>query len=405
MLIARSDFPLLSKLIDGLPLVYFDNAATTHKPQVVIDAMSTFYSTHYAPTHRSMYTLAENTTQAVEDVRQEVAHFIGAHADEIVFTKGTTEGINFVASTWARTHIKAGDEILLTELEHHANLLPWQQCAREQGAVLKYIPINEDGSLQIELLPHLLTKRTKLVSVVHTSNALGTVNDCSYIINAAHAVGALVLIDAAQAAGYQGIQVYDLNCDFVVFSGHKMGGPTGIGILYIKKSVQSQVPPYQFGGGMVFEADYYQQATWLPAPHCYEAGTLPLAEIIGLGVAIEYIKADVKSGALMLHIAHLCQKALEGLRNVPNIRLLGPLEQLHKKGHIISFIAEGYHAHDVGAYLDQHGIYVRTGHYCAQPLAKRLNIDGSIRISFYGYNTLAEVDYFLKVITQLMTSG
>lgn len=404
MLITRSDFPLLSKLIDGLPLIYFDNAATTHKPRVVIDAMSTFYSTDYAPTHRSMYALAEKTTQAVEDVRKQVAHFIGADADEIVFTKGTTEGINFVASTWARTHIKAGDEILLTELEHHANILPWQQCARDQGAILKYIPVNEEGILQIELLPQLLTKRTKLVSVVHTSNALGTVNDCSYIINAAHAVGAVVLIDAAQAVGYQDIQAHDLKCDFLVFSGHKMVGPTGIGILYIKKSVQGQVPPYQVGGGMVFEADY-QQATWLPAPHCYEAGTLPLAEIIGLGAALEYIKADVKSGALMNHIVQLCQTAIDGLRIIPNIRLLGPLEQLHKRGHIISFIAKGYHAHDVGAYLDQHGIYVRTGHYCAQPLAKRLHIDSSIRISFYGYNTLAEVHYFLKAITELMTQG
>jgi cysteine desulfurase / selenocysteine lyase len=400
MHINRRNFPFLAQQREGIPLVYFDNAATTHKPRAVIDAISTFYATDYAATHRSMYALAEKTTQAVEDVRKQVAHFIGADADEIIFTKGTTEGINFIASTWAREHIKAGDEILLTELEHHANILPWQQCARERGAVLKYIPVNEQGTLQVDLLPQLLTRRTKLVSFVHTSHALGTINDCAYIIKAAHAVGAVVLVDAAQAVGYQTINVRALDCDFLVFSGHKMVGPTGVGILYIKRSVQSQVPPYQFGGGMVFEADY-QHATWLPAPHCYEAGTLPLAEIIGLGAAIKYIKADVESGAILRHVSHLCQIAIEGLLKIPGIRIVGPVEQLKNSGHLVSFIGEGYHPHDVGAYLDKHGICVRTGHYCAQPLAQRLGISGSVRVSFYAYNTVAEVQYFLKVMREL----
>ena len=389
----KKDFPLLK----ATNLIYFDNASTTHKPQHVIDAISSFYSTSYATVHRGIYKLSEQATTHFEQVRNDIANFLGAHSDEIIFTQGTTHGINFIATSWALKTFKANDEIVLTELEHHSNLIPWQQIAEQTGALLKFIPINAQGTLELENLSEIITKRTKLVSIVHVSNALGTHNDITTISKHARAVGARILLDAAQSVPHQKINLNSLDVDFLVFSGHKLLGPTGIGILYIKRAMQPEIPPYQFGGGMVFHANYYN-ATWLKSPQRYEAGTQPIAQVIGLGAALDYIKNNIDFDALTLHEAALCTRTIEGLQTIPGIRLLGPIQQLKQLGHIISFTLEGYHPHDIGAFLDAHNIAVRTGSYCAQPLAQKLGIDNSIRISFYAYNTLQEVDYFLEIM-------
>lgn len=392
----KNDFPLLA----STDLIYFDNAATTHKPYAVIEALNNFYRNQYAPVHRSIYTLSEQATACFENVRTEIAEFLGACAHEIIFTQGTTHGINFIATAWALKTLQPGDEIVLTELEHHANLLPWQQVALHTGAVLKFIPINPDGTLQLEILSEIITSRTKLVSVVHISHALGTHNDIATIGAHARRVGARILIDAAQSVPHQRINLKTLDVDFLVFSGHKMVGPTGIGVLYIKKSVQHEVSPYQFGGGMVFHADY-AHASWLKPPHCYEAGTPPIAQVIGLGAALSYIRQTIDFDQLRSHEAALCARALEGLQKIPDIKILGPIAQLQQSGHLVSFVHNRHHHHDIGAYLDKHNIAVRTGHYCAQPLSQKLGIDGSVRLSFYCYNTLSEVDYFLDCMKNL----
>ncbi len=392
----KKDFPLL----DSSNLIYFDNAATVHKPQSVIDTITRFYQKEYAMVHRSIYHLAEEATERFEGTRNKVASFIGALPEEIIFTQGTTHGINFVATAWALKNIKAGDTIVLTELEHHSNLIPWQQVAQHTGAQLVFIPCNPDGILQMELLPTLITDRTKLVSVVHTSHVLGVHNDIKTISNAARAVGALVLIDAAQSIGHQAITVTEFDADFLVFSGHKIGGPTGIGVLYIKKSTQPSVPPYQFGGGMVFSAGY-DEATWNKAPYKYEAGTPPIAQVIGLGAAIDYINSHINFDTLRSHEAALCTRAIQGLQQIPDVTVLGPLKQLQEKGHLISFVVKGHHHHDVGAFLNSHNIAVRTGHFCAQPVARKFKLDGAIRISFFAYNTLEEVGCFIEVMRKL----
>jgi cysteine desulfurase/selenocysteine lyase len=395
----RKDFPILSS--SPQPFIYFDNAATTQKPESVIEAMSNFYRTDYATVNRSMYARAEKATEKYEAVRAQVASFIGAEPSEIVFTKGATESINMVATAWGMQNIKKGDEIVLSELEHHANLLPWQQIAQKTGAILKFIPITSDGTLALDKLTEIITPKTKLVGIIHVSNALGTHNDLEPIIEAAHKVGARVLVDAAQSIAHQKIKVKKMNPDFLVFSGHKMLGPTGVGVLYIKKAVQPEMPPAQFGGSMVFQATY-TDAQWLPAPACYEAGTPPIAEVIGLGAALEYYIKNIDFTALKAHETALTAHTINGLSTLPGIRILGPVEQLKKMGHMVSFTVEGYHPHDIGAYLDANGIAVRTGHYCAQPLAQRLGITGSIRVSFSCYNTIEEVDYFLEVMKKLL---
>ncbi len=395
----RNQFPLFTAAPEQF--VYLDSAATTQKPIQVIEAITKFYTYQNAPIHRSVYALAEQATCMVEQVRHKIATFIASESSEIIFTKGTTEGINFIASTWGLKHIQQDDEIVLTEMEHHANLLPWQQVSIQTGARLRFIPVTDEGLLNIENLDEIITAKTKLVSIVHTSHALGTVNNLQPIINRARLVGARVLIDAAQAVAYQPINVRDLDCDFLVFSGHKMLGPTGIGVLYISKKVQPQVPPYQYGGGMVYEADY-QKASWLTPPACYEAGTLPIAQIIGLGAALDFIQDQIDFSVLKSYLAQLCTQVIEGLKLLSSVKILGPLEQLKQEGHLVSFIVDTIHPHDVGAFLDRYNIAVRTGHYCAQPLAKKLNIDGSIRISLYAYNNSYEIESFLNAMKSLL---
>lgn len=397
----RADFPILTQKVNNHPLIYFDNAATTQKPQMVIDALTKFYTTQNANIHRSLYPLGEQATTLYEEARAKVAAFINAQPEEIIFTMGTTQGINFIASTWAQEHILKGDRIILTQLEHHSNMVPWQQVVQKKQAHLDYIPLLPDGTLDLEALPSLLTKKTKLMAAVHVSNALGTHNDIKTLIGAAHSVGARVLIDAAQSAGHQKIDVKKLNCDFLVFSGHKMLGPTGIGVLYIKKELHEQIPPYQFGGGMIFDADYYT-ARWQKAPHKFEAGTPPIAQAIGLAAAIDYLEKHVNFEELRAHEAQLCTQLIEGLRKFKKVRILGPQEQLQEKGHLVSFTVDGIHAHDVAAYLSNYGICVRAGNHCAQPLAHKLGILASVRASFYLYNTQKEVESFLEMFTLLM---
>jgi cysteine desulfurase / selenocysteine lyase len=394
----RKDFPILKTIINGHELVYLDNAATSQKPQAVIDATTQFYTRYNNNIHRSVHEFGEQTTQLYEKARSTVAHFINANQAEIIFTKGTTEGINFIAQAWAAKNLHEGSEIVLTELEHHANIVPWLEVAHAQKITIRYIPINAQGQLEYALLPNIITHKTKLVSVAQTCNSLGTHNDIEQIIAAAHAVGARVFIDAAQSAAHMPIDVKKLGCDFLAFSGHKLLAPTGIGILYIKKELHDQVTPYQFGGGMIYEADYHH-ATWQKAPHKYEAGTPPIAQAIGLAVAVEYKQNNIPWHVQKEHEAALCSQLIDGLAVHPTIKILGPIEQLKKQGHMVSFVIDGMHAHDAAAYLGKHGICVRAGNHCAQPLAKKMGIAAWLRASFYAYNTQEEVEKLLKYVT------
>lgn len=396
----KKDFPIFSGFIDNKPLVYLDSAATTHKPRIMIERMQEFYAHEYATTNRSMYFLAEKATASIERARHMTATFINAEQTEIIFTKGATEGINFIASAWGWANLQEGDEIILSELEHHANLLPWQHLALQKKCIIKYIPVRADGTLNYEVFETLFTPRTKLVSIVHISNALGTLNDIARIVARAKEYNCVVMLDACQSAGYIPLDVQQLNVDFLVFSTHKMLGPSGLGILYINKRIQPHVPPYQFGGGMVYEADYHT-ATWLSSPACYEAGTLPLASIISFGATLEYYKT-IEWNALHEHTTSLIGSFIQQVQALPRIKLLGPLHQMDHYAHLITFMVDGYHAHDVGAWLDKSGIAVRTGHYCAQPLAKRLGITSSIRLSVHIYNTIDDINECVAQLKKLL---
>jgi cysteine desulfurase / selenocysteine lyase len=399
--VLRADFPILSQQINGYPLIYGDSASTSQKPQQVIDALVDFYTTSNANVFRGIHTLAERATQQYEDARKKVANFIGARTDEIVFTRGCTSGINFIAATWGNEHINQGDEIVITELEHHSNLVPWQQLVQRKGAVLKYISVLPDGTLDFSSLDTIITKKTKLVSVIDVSNAVGTHNDIATIITHARAVGARVLIDAAQSVAHQKTDVKKIQCDFLVFSGHKLLGPTGIGVLFIKKEIQDQVSPYEFGGGMV-ENVTLSHATWARAPHKFEAGTPSIAQAIGLGAAIDYIQQHINFDDLQRHEAQLCTRLIEGLERIKRVRILGPVSELKQKGHLVSFLIDDIHAHDVAAFLDSKGIAVRAAHHCAQPFAHKLGYDASVRVSFYAYNTLDEVDSIVRAIQEMV---
>jgi cysteine desulfurase/selenocysteine lyase len=399
----RPDFPILETLMNQHQLIYFDNAATTLKPWAVINALRDFYAYQYATVNRGMYTLAEEATARYEEARKAVAQFIGAaHNREVIFTKSATEGINLVASGWAARHLQSGDEILLTEFEHHANLLPWQSIAQRHNVKLVFIPVTADGNLDYAAIPTLITSRTRLAVLTHVSNALGTHVDVQKIIPQARAVGAHILIDAAQSVPHERVNVQELDADFLVFSGHKMLGPTGIGVVYIKEHLHEQVAPLVLGGGMVFEADFHS-ARFLPAPYRYEAGTPPVAEAIGLHAAITYLQVNIDFTELRAFEASLTNHVIKGLQEIAGVTLYGPLEELKNRGHLMSFAVTGIHAHDVATVLSNHGICVRAGHYCAQPLAKKLGIDASVRVSFYCYNTHDEVDYFLSVISKIKT--
>jgi cysteine desulfurase/selenocysteine lyase len=402
MQLKRADFPILKQTINGKPLCYLDNAATSQKPQSVIDAVVNFYTTTNSNIYRGAHFFSEQATMLYEQARAGVAQFIRARdTSEIIFTRGCTEGINFVATAWAMKHINPGDEIVITGLEHHANMVPWQNVAAARNAILKVIPVHPDGSLIIDNLDSIITEKTKLLACIHVSNALGTHVPVERLIMHAKQVGAYVLIDAAQSVGHQKVNVVDLDCDFLVFSGHKMLAPTGIGVLYIRQELHDIVDPYQFGGGMVFEVDY-QKASYLKSPQKFEAGTPPIAQVIGLGAAVNYLQ-QIDFEQLRAHEAQLCAQLIDGLASIDRVRMLGPLDQLKKQGHLVSFVVEGIHAHDVAAYLSQEGICVRAGDYCTQPLFKKMHLSGSVRASFYLYNTAQEIDRLLVAVDQLIT--
>lgn len=399
----REDFPLFAHTIDGRPIIYLDNASTTQKPQVVLDALTRFYTTENANVHRGIYQLAERATQQYEQARATVAHAIKACAHEIIFTKSTTEGINAIAGSWGEDNIQKNDEIIITELEHHSNFVPWQQLALRKGARLRIVPIKPDGTLDMAQLPALINKKTKLIAVTHESNVLGTKVDVEAFVKAARSVDAKIVIDAAQSIAHQSIDVKLLDPDFLVFSGHKVLAPTGIGCLYIKESLHNQMRPYQFGGGMLFEVCDTNQTVFLRAPHKFEAGTPPIAQAIGLAAALEYLQKSISFDQLEHHEAQLTAQLIDGLSTIKKVRLLGPLEQLKDNGHMLSFYIDGIHAHDVAAYIAQQGICVRAGHHCAQPLAKKLGIEASVRVSFYLYNTSDEVEFLVRTIKELCT--
>jgi cysteine desulfurase/selenocysteine lyase len=386
----REDFPILAlRLHDDVPLVYLDNAATTQRPRQVIQSLVDVYEKQYANVHRGIHWLSDQSTDLYEETREKVRAFINAPArEQVIFTHGTTEGINLVARSWGAANIGAGDEILLTEMEHHSNLVPWQQLAQERGALLRHIPITDDGQLAMDQLPALLTERTKLVAVCHVSNVLGTINPVAEIVRQAHAVGAVVLVDAAQSVPHMTTDVQALDVDFLAFSGHKMLGPSGVGILYGRRELLEEMPPFLGGGSMIrrVRLDSFEPAE-LPAK--FEAGTPPIVPAIGLGAAIDYLNA-IGMDKIHAYEQILTARAHQVLSAVGGVRLLGPA--LEHKGGIVSFTLEGIHAHDVAQLLDRQGIAIRAGHHCAMPLHKRLGTNASARASFYFYNTLAEVE-------------
>lgn len=391
----RADFPILATLLHpsadrpGVPLVYLDNAATTQRPRQVIQSMVDTYERHYANVHRGIHWLSDQSTDLYEEARGKVQSFIAAPArEEVIFTHGTTEGINLVARSWGDANVKPGDEILLTEMEHHANIVPWQQLAARTGAVVRFLPITDDGQLELDALDRFLAPRTRMVAVAAVSNVLGTINPLEQIIARAHAAGALVLVDAAQSVPHGRTDVQALGADFLVFSGHKMLGPTGVGVLYGRRELLEAMPPFLGGGSMIRRVT---TAGFEPAelPAKLEAGTPPIVQAIGLGAAIDYLR-PLGPDAVHDHARLLCRQAHEVLGSIAGLRFLGPTPE--QKSGIVSFTLERVHAHDIAQLLDRDGIAVRAGHHCAMPLHKRLGINASTRASFYFYNTPQEVE-------------
>lgn len=392
----RADFPILHQEINGHPLVYFDNAATTQKPQSVIDAISHYYAHDNANVHRGVHTLSHRATDACEKVRDQVKAFINAPTREsVIFTQGATDSVNLVMQSWGSYQIKAGENILLTEPEHHSNLVPWQMLAERVGAQIRTLPLLPNGELDLSLLAGLIDDKTRLVAVQHMSNVLGTVHDIAQIITAAHRVGALVLVDAAQSIPHVATDVQALDIDFLVFSAHKMLGPTGVGVLYARPEVLEQMPPYRGGGAMIKEV-WMDHHTWGDLPFRFEAGTPHMAGIVGFGAAITYLE-NLGLDAVLAHEQMLLRYALEKLKSVDAIDLYGS-ENLQHRGGIVSFNLQGIHAQDVGELLDQQGIAIRTGHHCCQPLMRYYQVSTMARASFYIYNTHAEVDTFVSAL-------
>ena len=384
----RRDFPILQTTVRGRPLIYLDNAATSQKPTSVIEAVSRFYGSANANIHRGVYALSEQATVAYEQARQRVAGFLGASSpSEIVFTRGTTESINLVAQSWGRANLGPGDEILVTAMEHHSNLIPWQLIAEQTGAVLKAAPITESGELDLDGWRRLLSDRTRLVAVVHISNALGTVNPVRELTDEAHERGALVLVDGAQSAPHLRVDVAALGCDFFACSGHKLYGPTGIGVLFGRAELLERMPPWQGGGGMIASVTL-EHSTWADPPARFEAGTPPIAEAIGLATALDYVDA-IGLDAIAGWENALLRQAIEQVGSVSGVRLIGSAS---RRAAVLSFVMEGIHPHDVGAVLDEEGIAVRAGHHCAQPLMRRFGVPATIRASFACYNTPDEVE-------------
>ena len=384
----RRDFPILSRTVYGHPLVYLDNAASAQKPRAVIDAERRLYEEEYANVHRGVYWLSERCTARYDAARQTVREFLNArHDHEIIFTRNATEAVNLVAASWGRTFLREGDEVLLTELEHHANIVPWQLLRAEKGIRLKAAPIDDDGALMLDRFAAMIGPRTRLVAISHMSNVLGTVLPVREMTRLAHAAGALVLIDGAQAVTHRRVDVQDIGCDFYVFSGHKLYGPTGIGVLWGREELLDAMPPYQGGGDMI-ESVTLEQTSFAPLPAKFEAGTPAIAQAVGLAAAIDYVRG-LGLERIAAHEAGLLAHAEARLCEVPGLRLIGTAPG---KGAVLSFAMAGAHPHDIATVLDRHGIAIRAGHHCAQPLMVRLDVPATARASFALYNTRAEVD-------------
>jgi cysteine desulfurase / selenocysteine lyase len=399
----RKDFPVLETTINGKPLIYFDNAATSQKPNVVINALKDYYGGYNANIHRGIHFLAEKATKAFEDTRATVRDFINAAStEEIIFTQGTTDSINLVANTFGRHFLKAGDEVLISTLEHHSNIVPWQMLALEKGIILKIIPINDAGEIIMSEFESLVSEKTKLVSVVHVSNALGTINPVQKIIDKAHEVGAKVLLDGAQATCHLNIDVQALDVDFYAFSAHKFFGPTGVGCLYGKKDLLNSMPPYRGGGEMIKEVTF-EKTTYADLPYKFEAGTPNIADVVATKFAIDYILSLGKEN-IAAHEHALLEYATAKLEEIENLSIVGTASE---KIGVISFTIKGVHPQDIGILLDQQGIAVRTGHHCTQPLMQFFGIPGTVRASFSVYNTFEEIDIFVKAlqkVVKLLTS-
>lgn len=392
----RNDFPILSEKAYGKPLVYFDNAATSQKPKVVIDALVDYYSSYNANIHRGVHFLSQKASAAFDAVREKVKTFINASSErEIIFVRGTTEAINLVASTYGRKNIGKGDEILISAMEHHSNIVPWQMLCEEKGAILKVIPMNEKGELMMDALPALLTDKTKFVSVVHISNSLGTINPVKEIIRQAHAKGIPVLVDGAQSTAHEIIDVQDLDADFFTFSGHKILAPTGIGCLYGKLHLLEEMPPYHGGGEMIASVSF-EKTTYNEVPYKFEAGTPNIADVIALGTAIDYWNQLDRVGAAKWEL-ELLNYATILISEIPTVKLIGTAAN---KASVVSFVIEGVNAMDAGMFLDTKGIAVRTGHHCTEPVMQFFRIPGTLRASFMFYNTKEEIDALAENLTK-----
>jgi cysteine desulfurase/selenocysteine lyase len=393
----RQDFPLLQQQVRGKPLVYLDNAATSQKPQSVIDAVTRFYTSENANIHRGVHYLSERATDAYDQVREKVARFLNARSSrEIIFTRGTTEGINLVAQSYGRLALKPGDDIVITAMEHHSNIVPWQLVCEQTGARLRAAPFNDAGELDVDAFERLLTDRTRLVSVVHVSNALGTVNPVKRLIALAHGRGIPILLDGAQSAPHLGVDVQELDCDFFAFSGHKLFGPTGVGVLFGRESLLEQMPPYQGGGDMIATVTL-ERSTWAPLPAKFEAGTPMIAQVMGLGAALDYVM-DLGFDRISSWEQQLLSYATERVIGIEGLKLIGTAAH---KASILGFTLKGVHPHDIGAILDDSGIAIRAGHHCAQPVMRHFGIPATARASFAFYNTRDEADLLADALMQI----
>ncbi|NYF26168.1 cysteine desulfurase [Sporosarcina sp. JAI121] len=389
----RNHFPILDQEINGHPLVYLDSAATSQKPRQVIEAISDYYSFGNSNVHRGVHTLGNRATEGYEGAREKVRKFINAKStEEVIFMRGTTTALNTVAQSYGRANVGEGDEIIITYMEHHSNIIPWQQLAKEKGAVLKYVDLEEDGTLSLEKVREVITDRTKIVSIMYVSNVLGTMNPIKEITEIAHAHGAVMVVDGAQAAPHLKIDVQKLDCDFFAFSGHKMCGPTGIGVLYGKKDLLDKMEPVEFGGEMIDFVGLYE-STWKELPWKFEGGTPIIAGAIGLGAAIDFLE-EIGLDNIERHEHELAGYAMERMSEIDGLTIYGPLDP-GKRAGLVTFNLDDVHPHDVATVLDMHGIAVRAGHHCAQPLMKWLDVSATARASFYIYNTEADVDRFV----------
>lgn len=394
----RTDFPILDQQVHGHPLIYLDNAATSQKPRVVIDALTHYYERDNSNVHRGLHELSNRATEAYEGARSRLAAYIGADAEEIIFTRGTTEAINLVARAWGETHVGPGDVILLTEMEHHSNLVPWQFLAKRRGASLRFVPVTPEGLLDLADLDTLLSGPVKIFSFVHISNSLGTINPVIELCARAKKAGVTTLVDAAQSGGHLPLDVRAMDCDFLALSGHKMCGPTGIGALYGRREILEAMEPFHGGGEMIASVGFFE-SQFKPAPHRFEAGTPAIAQAIGLGVAVDYLDRIGRS-RIFEHDRALAHQAVSLLEDIPGLRLLGPRDD---RGGLVSFVLQDAHAHDVVSMADQYGLALRGGHHCTQPLLRKLGVPASCRASFYFYNTPDEVERMAAILRKIQT--